>query len=727
MQTSTIMLDSTLDKILTTRQVDERLSQNDADNAHRRDEDSEKIQNTKSEAEAEVRLVVRFIVEEQIVFKGKIERVNQLESEELSRVVSRVAWDGANESRKLTPDGENVLAQEKTSFELNKKPPQSKSQAQTPSSPSTSLSSAAAPNQSTENSSTSSGKKPTDPVQERPSSNDSSDHQTCIKSNQQISKPDVGYVDLGVRAERHLTPEKSVTKKDCDINSERFVNHIRETDHQYLQFSPLIQESTKQDCKTCDDMVLDLDTNPPDQIYDQQTSDASTESQSVTDALNECVNNVDRESRQAIEYISTNGAQIINDGPVNFSLMSKQHSMLDFNGIVEEAETCLKSTMKEVNAEQKYLILNTNEKFHNKANLSKQNSVETKDQSKQSRSYRNITSKEIAHKDESIGSPSGKKRTTVEHNSAGKRIRRIASKDQRNQTTRTSANKVTENSPAPQIAAVNKIEPGSLLANDQHLRQNKVFAKWTDNHFYPGTILKSTRDRKFQIGFFDGAQRSVAEIDIIPLRNIEGKQVRMSIAKNYCVNAIVHHQLSPAGDQPMFDVEYQQDGSVRKCVPLKDIFLTGEQGTPLISQPDKNSGVSNFADVDLDNIIYEKRSRRLQEMEDFELTENTSSGNKRKRGQCGMRNTTPRSKPNNFCSNSPTSTQKKSQDESIQDSESSESPETLKANFLCPNSNPPSESSSSTGSSNVQNVLDINQEFYFSSSSPHRTKTSLLL
>lgn len=735
MQTSTIMLDSTIDKILTTRQVDDRSSVNEVDNSNKRDEESEGNQSTRSEAE--VRLVVRFIVEEQIVFKGKIERVNQLESEELSRVVSRVAWDGANDSSKSTSDGQNSLAQKKASVEFDEKPMQPKSQTQTSSSSSKSLSSTVAPNQLKENASASKGNKQADLVQERSASNDdSSDHQACIKSYPLISEIADGCEDLPVaQVERHLTPGKSVTKKDCDIDSERPVNHICETDHQYLQISPLIQEPNGQDSRECDSIDLNFDTDLPNLIDHELANDILAESQSVADALNECVNSVDRESKRANEYNSTNGAQIQDDKQEASSLTSKQDIVFVSNGIIKKAETCLEYPVKEVITKQKISILETSEESENKRDFSRENPTEIEDQLKQSRDHKSSASKETVHKEESIGPSSGKRKTIGEHSSTGKRIRRIAAKDQRNQT-RTSANKVTQYSQAQQTATINRLESGSLLADNQHSRQNKVFAKWTDNHFYPGTILDLTRDRKFLIGFFDGAQRSVAETDIIPLRNIEGKQVRMSIAKNYCVNAIVHNQLSPVSDQPMFDVEYQQHhkhqqhqqgGSVRECVPLQDIFLTGDQGAPLISQPDKNSGVSNFADVDLDNIIYEKRSRRLQEMEDFELTENTSSGNKRKRGQHGMRNTNPRVKSNNTCSSSPTSIQGKSHDEGIQDSESIGSPDTLKASFLCPNSNPPSESSSPTGSSNVSNVLELNQEFYFSSSSPHRTKTSLLL
>lgn len=244
----------------------------------------------------------------------------------------------------------------------------------------------------------------------------------------------------------------------------------------------------------------------------------------------------------------------------------------------------------------------------------------------------------------------------------------------------------------------------------QFARHSKVFAKWSDNHFYPGTILKSSRDRKFEIGFFDGARKDVAETDLIPSSNILRKQVRVSIAKDYCVNAIVHEQLSNNG-QMMFDVEYQQNGLVRKCVPLGDIFLTAEQGIPLINQtikPDKNPDESMFAGVDLDNIVHVKRSRRLQEMEESEAIEeclaNTSgiaNGSRRKRGQYNMRNITNRVRTSNRVEVPGDRVVKRSlSDINNPDTPASScSPDNLKATLDSPSLSSPSESSSSRDTS----------------------------
>lgn len=630
------MLDPTVDKILTTKKVEQKSTQKDVDKSPKTNDD---FVEQASRPEAEVRLVVRFIVEEHIVYRGKVERVHQLESEELSRVVSRVAWDGASEiSSKSTPDSENSLAEEKANIELDERPLQQSFQNQQTSS-STTTSAPQTSDQQTKTTSTTEGNKNADQVQEMPISNtDSSDDlEVCIRSiSPQTCELIDGSQDLVAQVNRHPTLEESKTNNHCDNSTKQLLSHICESDHQYLHNSPITQEPSKQNSIDCEDTILDLELNSPpnNQMIKQLTNDNLVESQSVSDALNECVKNVDLESRREnvenfTTALKTNNIHTVPDS----GSIPKQPSTLDHNGSIDDVERHL--NMVEINVEMKQedsptIIMNNRGSKINSGTLM-HNSTANNDQFKHNCESNDPNLSNQARKAELAGSSSGKRRVTGDHSSTGKRIRRVTPKDHRNQNTRTSATKVTEGStPAQQTSTNNKLTTVSLLANNnQPIRQNKVFAKWTDNHFYPGNIVKLARDRKILIGFFDGANKTVAETDIIPLCNIRGKQVRVTIAKNYCVNAIVHDLQPPVNDQPMFDVEYQQDGVVRKCVPLKDIFLTGEQGTPLINQPDKNPGASNFADVDLDNIIYEKRPRRLQEMGDFELTENTSSSNKR--------------------------------------------------------------------------------------------------
>lgn len=724
MQTSTMMLDSTSSKLIEDKQF-QLPPQNDTDTS------KEKAEKRSAVSEAEVRLVVKFIVEEHIVYEGKVERVHQLESEELSRVVSRVAWDGAKEADEppiIASESDN--AEEKACVEVKKSDQQQRLLAQH-----NQLDEST--NSQSENTSSPPDKKPEE-VQEKSSNEvETLDHMAYVKPTIDTIQSETSKIGSNLVAQVEMPYDaKSTSKTDCDITMEQTLNHICQADERESPNSPQIQELSERDLD--EEIVISNETESvidfkqePILEFPKLLEDPLCESQSISETLNECVNNVDLASRQ--ESFETVVVQTQREKSSNLLVDTMQPTPLVLNGL-NDKETCkdisntnvnviknkslavdieLNQDHKVVSIKEDYLIEDT-VNLH-QAKFADNSSVRLKSQSKvDSSSYTN------------------KRKTSGEHKSFGKRMRRTTSKDRRNSNTRTGANKTSEDTSNVFLNASISTKPTdavSLLVNNQHVRQNKIFAKWSDNHFYPGTILKMAKDRKYVIGFFDGAQRNVAETDLIPLSIIEGKQVRVSIAKNYCVNAIVHNQRSSVNEQPMFNVEYQQDGLIQKCVPLKDIFLTGEQGMSLISQADKNCGASNFADVDLDNIIYEKRSRRLQEMEDFELTENPSINGKRKRAQYNMRNITPRLKSSSVdCLNNPVSQAQKrnSQSDFNQDPESAESPDVLKTNFLCPNSNPPSEGSSSTGSSNVPNTLDLGQEFYFSNS-PHRTKTSLLL
>lgn len=617
------MLDSTLSKILTTKQV-EKQTQVEAEDDEQQQR-SESSAQTSSKAEAEVCIVVRFTIEEQIIYKGKIERVHQLESEELSRIVSRVAWDDANDGDKPASTENVACLDQQSTAETTETPMDVDHQHNhTQNSPTVPDRDTSTPieeqplDEATES---------PDHVQENPISNiESSDHKAYTRASADSGHASEYQDDSVVKPEESCTPTNPKNPIECDIKLERSSSpkHIIGTPP-----SP-IQDSDKQ--QDCDERQLLSSssslTAPEVNGSNQHCTDYPFESQTVTDTLNDCVNIVDIESRQ--EVTMTPKSPVPDDAdsphvedkakhiePLASWPESKQNEAYTFNGLDNnESET----TSRRTSSDNSHESCITSELEKPKGNLQNGN-TSTKESNNHQDSRNPIEENGILYESDASGS-NKRKYNGKSKNASTKRIRRTTSKEQRSLKPRTGAGTNVENTAGRRQSTNTRCSNASLLDNQQP-RQNKIFAKWTDNHFYPGTILKLGKDRKYVVGFFDGAQRNVPETDLIPLCNIEGKQVRVSIAKNYCVNAIVHDQRSPVNDQPMFDVEYQQDGVVRKCVPFKDIFLTGEQGTPLISQSDRNSGASNFADVDLDNIIYEKRSRRFQEMEDFELTDNS--------------------------------------------------------------------------------------------------------
>lgn len=693
------MLDSTLDKILRSKQVAMPL---DPDNP----KNSDQFQEPTSNSEAEVRLVIRFIVEEHIVYNGKVERVNQLESEELSRVVSRVAWNESKEGRKsLTKSADTI--HEQTVDDTN----DSKRQDNVPSvddctdPPPTNFQPTANPN----------------PV------NDITiiERDTNVESSGQIFSDSDHLLETEqiVNQQESAAQESSSVNDVCpatlpsDISSESIVIEQCETIERTTRDPPIFQEKDDETGSVSNTMMIGEENH-----HDACPLDESmTESQSVADALNECVANVDIECRNDNERSVCLKVELgsMSNPPIeqlrhlaNTPLLDRHENVQDEN--VQARHNKSPIEMISIPSDHNEEPIQSHD-----VDLSEGYIVEEVVQNEQE-----ITTDPSIVPLQPQESTSAKRKAN--DSQTPKRNRKDSSRESKSSKSKL-VTKSRQNSISDQTKTVRGSTPVSIIANSQS-SQSKIFAKWSDNHYYPGTILRPARDRKFVVGFYDGAQRNVSEADLIPLRNIEGKQVRVSIAKNYCVNAFVHDQRSPVNDQPMFDVEYQQDGLVRRCVPLKDIFLTGEQGTPLINQVDRSSGASNFADVDLDNIIYEKRSRRLQEMGDFELTENSSVNHKRKRGQYNVRQAS-RIK-NDATSVSPNDHQisvqrPHPQANDDQNRESFGSIDVVKSSSL--NSNPPSEGSSPVVSSNISNDVELDQDFYFESSSPHRTKTSLLL
>lgn len=613
------MLDSTLSKILTTKQVEKETQASVEDDQQNNAESSAKAS---SKAEAEVRIVVRFTVEEQIVYKGKVERVHQLESEELSRIVSRVAWDDTNESDQLAST-ETVPCLDQSMADTTDPPMDDEQHNQQKSPIAPSLDNSIPPEESLQEEADESP----DHVQENTNSNnESSDHKAYTTTTAvPVTLPTCQVESLD---QTKGSCDPNPTPDECDIYLERSSSppHITGSP------STLIQNIDKQ--QECDENPLSISsihTTLDTDGSNQHCTEYLVESQTVTDTLNDCVNTVDIESRREATIINDSPIQGTSEcpklrdepectEPLTSMSESKQYEAHKLNGLESIQSDTNSSILKgetSLTVSSENCIVTQLE-----ANISLPNGSSSSVETNNISEARDPFEENSIPSESDAGGSNKRKSYGKSSNTATKRIRRTTNKEQRSLKTRTGSGTNVENTGRRQSTNI-RYSNISMLDN-QPTMQNKIFAKWTDNHFYPGTILKNTKDRKYVVGFFDGAQRNVSEADLIPLGSIEGRQVRVSINKNYCVNAVVHDQRSPINDQPMFDVEYQQDGVVRKCVPLKDIFLTGEQGASLISQSDRNSGASNFADVDLDNIIYEKRSRRFQDMEDFELTDNSS-------------------------------------------------------------------------------------------------------
>lgn len=715
-----MMLDSSLGKILSTSKPVEPSVPGNSDNSETKNDSV----TTSIKSEAEVRIVFRLIVEEQIVFKGKIEQVKQLESEELIRTVSRIAWDRAKEEKKpmlnngsvengdimdidegesLHPDRHNSDESHKLAEDLTE---------------------------------VDSRQTPTDELPCETNDTYSNPKETQNNSLDFTVPTDVVKTDTAGKdpISARSTPENPVRD---DAKTPTYYYHICEKDMQQNS-SPNIQENDMpqqtvdaHDQSHQNDKLLIAEVSS--QAQSSTDADAAADSQVIAEALNDCVYNVDLESRKCnIISITNNELTSPKQTQLQEPCVSSgdARNLQNFDRVVDTSKEIAKLDKKPLT-----------EAANNPPNqdITQETITNSEDGCLIDKSARaqackdDLNLRTNSSKKPDIILTSRRRNTCDTAAITDRRIRRSGSKDLRGSRI-SSAVRQGENAVKNDTVTLDAGPPSRQFAH-----QTKVFAKWSDNHFYPGTILKSARDRKFEIGFFDGARKDVVETDLIPLGNIICKQVRVSIARDYCVNAIVHQQVSING-QPSFDVSYQQNGLVRKCVPLRDIFLTAEQGVPLINQPikpDKNPDESMFAGVDLDNIVHNKRSRRLQEMEDLGLSETIGSqpnislaAGRKKRGQYNTRTSTNRVRAvgTNVVAPNDRGLKRSHSDVNNRDTPTSScSPDNVKPQLHSSNSNPPSESSSSNGSSNsAANAHDIGQDFYFESTSPHRTKTSLL-
>lgn len=739
-------------------------------------------------SEAEVRLVVRFIVEEHIVFNGKVEKVNQLESEELTRIVSRIAWDGAKDKNKSSPNPSEVpknlesLTDITENTRLDLTVPESSKTTQRDSS--SALSS---------------------PINIDIDQNSSLGHSSSNNFIGSVSNEQTYRNSHHTTAAQEcdlqfiVSQPKTVGTSDIEVCSSNILDECQIIDDRPKNDSPKIQEIKSSVISVKPSLLPNADEDELKsdvEVIDSNKQDAVIESQTISDTLNDCLKIVELEdvctdgTASTRQLLSINREQNIRslhdyeispepkidsdviiveglDHIANYGSIEIEETTIPYD--VEANISSIQATAT-YDREEKgtYNYDNSHSAFNHHIKTSIDHTPSTAvnlDKNKEISNATTTTSTKTTFNNVNNNTSTNKRKAA--QNNSGKRARKDSQKDtkisgkQRYEIDDESSRKFLKDQmdsrsrveTARALAPMPSVIPPATSAPLQTTFHNKVFAKWSDNHFYPGTILRQVKGRKFVIGFFDNAQRTVSEMDLIPIRNIEGKQVRVSIAKDYCVNALVHNQRSFLNDQPMFNVEYQQDGLIRKCVPMKDIFLTGEQGTPLINQVDKNSAASNFADVDLDNIIYEKRSRK-QELEDYELaqkelgninnqTTTTTTGSKRKSrtNQHNSRNTNQSRSTKDIIkttnstiifNDSPGTGAKKvttqSDSRSNQGSEIASSPDTSKINSVGPNSNSPSEGSSPIVTTNVPHEMELDQdEFYYSSSSPHRTKTSLLL
>lgn len=141
----------------------------------------------------------------------------------------------------------------------------------------------------------------------------------------------------------------------------------------------------------------------------------------------------------------------------------------------------------------------------------------------------------------------------------------------------------------------------------------KVMAKWIDKNFYPAEIAKQLEPHKWSVKFEDSANRKLFDTEMIRIEYLQPNQdVMLTISDDLCIRAVIKKVWMKNAKNIEVDLEYtEEEKSFTKRHKLRDIFLNTEQGSLILakrSKPSANGAV--FADVDLDNIVVGKRSRK---------------------------------------------------------------------------------------------------------------------
>lgn len=143
-----------------------------------------------------------------------------------------------------------------------------------------------------------------------------------------------------------------------------------------------------------------------------------------------------------------------------------------------------------------------------------------------------------------------------------------------------------------------------------------VFAKWSDNNYYPGTVIDKIK-MKYKVNFYDGKNKILIEDFVIPIPKVlkEGLSV-YAATKNYDYGScgiIVHAET--VGNEVYYTVETDEGEKLR--VQIKDLSLSADQAQVLKEEIDlenKNlpSTPKHLGQVTLDNMIDGKRrSKRI--------------------------------------------------------------------------------------------------------------------
>ena len=214
---------------------------------------------------------------------------------------------------------------------------------------------------------------------------------------------------------------------------------------------------------------------------------------------------------------------------------------------------------------------------------------------------------------QSLLSSSSKRKTNSSFSSSAKKVKMKvgeeieAELEKARQETATALLSLHDNQAIESIDQVTTVES----KNEPIAENGRVFAKWNDKIFYPGTVASFQSDGKWLINFYDGAKKVVHESEIISVPYLtNGQTVMISLSNNYCAKGVIKRHFYE-GDDIFYDIEYDSHmgkKTVKQCSP-DDLFFTPELASIILGRQNKAPiNASEFAGLDLNNII-PKRSR----------------------------------------------------------------------------------------------------------------------
>ncbi|XP_033633943.1 nascent polypeptide-associated complex subunit alpha, muscle-specific form-like isoform X3 [Asterias rubens] len=138
----------------------------------------------------------------------------------------------------------------------------------------------------------------------------------------------------------------------------------------------------------------------------------------------------------------------------------------------------------------------------------------------------------------------------------------------------------------------------------------KVYTKWLDGFWYPGTILHQERLSRYLIEFDDGDHRSVNEADIIIKEWLSRGQTVMAEDRDgyYYAGTVVGYYKDPDKGTSGYVIEQTVSRETSRYERQR-VILTKDQAASLVSSASNSSSTSGNNVISLDNVVYNKRTR----------------------------------------------------------------------------------------------------------------------